>query len=189
MFRFFAIKPALRSSSFTHNGNYPYFTNPEENVMQMIPLEIHREKYAKGSEQTVSGPEAINLNKQRVARALSAVEKNPEHWEKHFMFALNSGFIPAGRIWSAVGTELDATLMNCYVLPIGDSSIGPDDSGLPGVYQVVAQAVETQKRGGGVGYNFSNIRPRGALVRSSLSTARGPVAHMEVFDRACETVS
>ncbi|MEK9951300.1 MAG: adenosylcobalamin-dependent ribonucleoside-diphosphate reductase [Curvibacter sp.] len=150
---------------------------------QDISTEVLLEKYAKDEEQSV---QQVN---QRVARALAAVEAPEQraHWEGRFLHALQQGFLPAGRIQSAAGTELTATLINCFVQPVGDS-IAHDDEGHPGIYVALMEAAETMRRGGGVGYDFSRIRPRGAWVGSTQSSASGPVSYMRVFDRSCETV-
>lgn len=144
-------------------------------------MEVLREKYAKGDEQTA---EDIF---QRVAQALASVEKQPVLWEPRFHQALRAGFIPAGRIMSAAGTGIQATLINCFVQPVGDS-ISEVVDGKPGIYTALAEAAETMRRGGGVGYDFSAIRPRGAMVKGTASRASGPVSYMRVFDRSCETV-
>ncbi len=148
---------------------------------QQVSLEVLREKYAKGDEHTVADV------RRRVARALAAVEPEPAVWEPRFLAALEAGFVPAGRINSAAGTGLAATLINCFVQPIADSIAEPMN-GRPGIYTALAEAAETMRRGGGVGYDFSSIRPRGALVRGTASRASGPVSYMRVFDRSCETV-
>ena len=150
---------------------------------QTISEEVLLEKYAKGNERTV---EAVN---QRVARALAQAEAPEQRalWEERFADALRRGFIPAGRIQSAAGTELSATLINCFVQPVGDS-ISQAEDGHPGIYTALTEAAETMRRGGGVGYDFSRIRPRGAWVGSTRSSASGPVSYMRVFDRSCETV-
>ena len=150
---------------------------------QDISAEVLLEKYAKGDEQTLDELRA------RVARALAQAEA-PEaraQWEARFLEAQRRGFVPAGRINSAAGTELSATLINCFVQPVGDS-IAVADDGVPGIYTALTEAAETMRRGGGVGYDFSRIRPKGAWVGSTQSSASGPVSYMRVFDRSCETV-
>ena len=150
---------------------------------QDISAEVLLEKYAKGEEQT------LDELRQRVARALAQAEA-PEaraEWEARFLDAQRRGFIAAGRINSAAGTELSATVINCFVQPVGDS-IASSEDGHPGIYTALTEAAETMRRGGGVGYDFSRIRPYGAWVGSTQSSASGPVSYMRVFDRSCETV-
>ncbi|MDP3614840.1 MAG: LAGLIDADG family homing endonuclease, partial [Rubrivivax sp.] len=149
---------------------------------QAISLDVLREKYCKDNETSI---EDVNA---RVANALADVE--PERRDQHreaFLWALQQGFLPAGRIQSAAGTPLAATLINCFVQPVGDS-IAQVDDGYPGIYTALTEAAETMRRGGGVGYDFSRIRPRGAWVGSTRSHASGPVSYMQIFDRSCETV-
>jgi ribonucleoside-diphosphate reductase alpha chain len=150
---------------------------------QSISREVLVEKYAKGGETTAAEV------RQRVARALAAVEPEARRaaWQARFVEAQERGFIPAGRINSAAGTSLTATLINCFVQPVGDSITETVD-GRPGIYTALAEAAETMRRGGGVGYDFSSIRPEGALVRGTQSRASGPVSYMRVFDQSCETV-
>lgn len=150
---------------------------------QDISTEVLLEKYAKGDERDLHDVRA------RVARALAQVEapEQREAWAARFLDALQSGFVPAGRINSAAGTELSATLINCFVQPVGDS-IAQEEDGVPGIYTALTEAAETMRRGGGVGYDFSRIRPQGAWVGSTRSRASGPVSYMRVFDRSCETV-
>ena len=150
---------------------------------QPISEEVLIEKYAKGDERSI---EAVN---RRVARALAQAETVDQRllWEERFGEALSLGFVPAGRIQSAAGTRLSATLINCFVQPVGDSIAHVED-GHPGIYTALTEAAETMRRGGGVGYDFSRIRPRGAWVGSTQSSASGPVSYMRVFDRSCETV-
>ena len=150
---------------------------------QQISQEVLLEKYGKGSEQSI-----LEVN-QRVAHALAKVEapEQQKSWEAKFLQALQNGFLPAGRIQSAAGTNLAATLINCFVQPVGDSIAHVED-GHPGIYTALTEAAETMRRGGGVGYDFSRIRPHGAWVGSTQSSASGPVSYMRVFDRSCETV-
>ncbi len=148
---------------------------------QQVSIDVLLEKYAKGDEQTVEDV------RRRVARALAAVEKDPVRREQEFYEALTGGFIPGGRVNSAAGTDLQATLINCFVQPVGDS-VSKTVDGKPGIYVALMEAAETMRRGGGVGYDFSSIRPKGAYVRGTHSSASGPVSYMRVFDRSCETV-
>ena len=148
---------------------------------QQVSLDVLLEKYAKGGEKTVEDV------RRRVAKALAAVEKEPGKWEPIFFEALENGFIPGGRVNSAAGTQLAATLINCFVQPVGDS-VSETVDGKPGIYVALMEAAETMRRGGGVGYDFSSIRPKGALVRGTQSSASGPVSYMRVFDQSCETV-
>lgn len=150
---------------------------------QDISTEVLLEKYAKGEESTIADVRA------RVARALAEVEPadRREMWAARFLWALENGFVPAGRINSAAGTGIQATLINCFVQPVGDS-VSEARDGKPSIYTAVAQAAETMRRGGGVGYDFSAIRPGGALVRATHSRASGPVSFMKVFDASCATV-
>jgi ribonucleoside-diphosphate reductase alpha chain len=153
----------------------------------LAPQDICRdallEKYAKGAETSVDEV------RRRVARALAQAEPEARraHWERRFLQAQTDGFIPAGRINSAAGVQLQATLINCFVQPVGDS-ISELIDGKPGIYTALQEAAETMRRGGGVGYDFSSIRPKGAEVKGTRSRASGPVSYMRVFDRSCETV-
>jgi ribonucleoside-diphosphate reductase alpha chain len=150
---------------------------------QAISIDVLLEKYAKGDEKTADDV------RRRVARGLAAAEPAElrAEWERRFYDAMVAGFIPGGRVNSAAGTDISATLINCFVQPVGDAISGNKD-GLPSIYLALNQAAETMRRGGGVGYDFSNIRPRGALVQGTQSRASGPLSYMRVFDKSCETL-
>ena len=151
--------------------------------LQPIARDVLLEKYAKGSESSTA-----DIHR-RVARALAEVEpaSEREQYEGEFLAALQRGFIPAGRINSAGGTSIRATLINCFVQPVGDS-VSQEQGGKPSIYTALAQAAETMRRGGGVGYDFSRLRPKGAIVKGTHSNASGPVSFMRVFDMSCDTV-
>jgi ribonucleoside-diphosphate reductase alpha chain len=149
--------------------------------MQTLCRDVLLEKYA------CQGETSIAEVQQRVARALASVETDPLHWEPVFLQTLQHGFIPGGRINAAAGTGLQTTLINCFVQPVADSISGSVD-GRPGIYVALQEAAETMRRGGGVGYDFSALRPKDALVKSTGSNASGPVSYMRIFDASCETV-
>ena len=153
-------------------------------VMQPISFDVLAEKYLKSDEkdeQTIFA---------RVAKSLASVEDPSirEEIEKKFLENFNAGAIGAGRIMSSAGTGIKATLINCFVQPVGDCIQDLDEDGYPGIYEALKQAAETMRRGGGVGYDFSRIRPKGAEVKGTGSIASGPCSYINVFDQSCSTV-
>jgi len=152
--------------------------------VQPISRDVLAEKYFK------PGETSLEQLYGRVARALASVEK-PElraEWEQKFLSNLRAGAIGAGRIMSAAGTDIQATLINCFVQPVGDAIQGFDADGYPGIYEALRESAETMRRGGGVGCDFSRIRPKGADVKGTHSIASGPCSYMNVFDQSCSTV-
>ena len=118
----------------------------------------------------------------RVARALAAGEAQPELWEERFFAALEDfRFLPAGRITAGAGTGRAVTLFNCFVM----GSI-PDSMG--GIFGALREAALTMQQGGGIGYDFSTIRPRGAEVKGVAADASGPLSFMDVWDAMCRTI-
>lgn len=118
----------------------------------------------------------------RVAKALAAAENVPEEWEGEFYEALKDfKFLPAGRIMSGAGSNRRVTLFNCFVM----GSI-PDD--LDGIFGHLREAALTMQQGGGIGYDFSTLRPKGALVRGVGADASGPLSFMDVWDTMCKTI-
>lgn len=151
---------------------------------QPISQDVLQEKYLK------PGETGLDDLYRRVARALASVEAETERakYEAIFLENLHAGAIGAGRIMSAAGTSIQATLINCFVQPVGDCIQGVDADGYPGIYEALREAAETMRRGGGVGYDFSRIRPRGAEVKATASMASGPCSYINVFDQSCSTV-
>ena len=152
--------------------------------VQPITRDVLQEKYLKPGETSEHDLFA------RVAAALASVEPEAQRagWQALFYDNMRAGAIGAGRIMSAAGTSLQATLINCFVQPVGDCIQGQDEGGFPGIYEALREAAETMRRGGGVGYDFSRIRPRGAEVKATASVASGPCSYIDVFDHSCATV-
>jgi ribonucleoside-diphosphate reductase alpha chain len=118
----------------------------------------------------------------RVARALAGAEKAPAQWEPRFYKALEGfRFLPAGRIFSGAGSDRRVTLFNCFVM--GD--IGDD---LGSIFANLREAALTMQQGGGIGYDFSTLRPKGAPVRGVGADASGPLSFMDVWDSMCRTI-
>ncbi|TVS01444.1 MAG: adenosylcobalamin-dependent ribonucleoside-diphosphate reductase [Rhodobacteraceae bacterium] len=118
----------------------------------------------------------------RVARALAAVEAEPEAWEDVFYAALEDfRFLPAGRIAAGAGTERNVTLFNCFVMGTIPDSMG-------GIFEMLKEAALTMQQGGGIGYDFSTIRPKGAPVAGVAADASGPLSFMDVWDAMCRTI-
>jgi ribonucleoside-diphosphate reductase alpha chain len=118
----------------------------------------------------------------RVAHALAGVEAEPDRWEQPFYDALRDfRFLPAGRILSGAGTGRRVTMFNCFVM--GDI---PDDLG--GIFDHLREAALTMQQGGGIGYDFSSLRPKGAPVKGVGADASGPLSFMDVWDSMCRTI-
>ena len=118
----------------------------------------------------------------RVGTALAQAETSPEDYADEFYEALRDfRFLPAGRIMSGAGTERDVTLFNCFVM--GDV---PDD--MSGIFESLREAALTMQQGGGIGYDFSTLRPKGAAVKGVGADASGPLSFMDVWDAMCRTI-
>ncbi|MEM7241093.1 MAG: adenosylcobalamin-dependent ribonucleoside-diphosphate reductase [Pseudomonadota bacterium] len=118
----------------------------------------------------------------RIADALAATEDEPQGWADKFYDALDGfKFLPAGRITAGAGTDRSVTLFNCFVM-----GTIPDDMG--GIFENLKEAALTMQQGGGIGYDFSTIRPKGALVKGVAADASGPLSFMDVWDAMCRTI-
>ena len=118
----------------------------------------------------------------RIARATAAVEADPDAWEDRFFGALdNFKFLPAGRITAGAGTDRSVTLFNCFVMGTIPDSMG-------GIFEALKEAALTMQQGGGIGYDFSTIRPKGADVKGVAADASGPLSFMDVWDAMCRTI-
>ena len=118
----------------------------------------------------------------RVAKSLASVEKSPKKWEKIFYSTLEDfKFLPAGRILAGAGTGRSVTLFNCFVM-------GTVPDSIPGIFDMLKEAAITMQQGGGIGYDFSTIRPSGSDVKGVAADASGPLSFMNVWDSMCQTI-
>ena len=118
----------------------------------------------------------------RIAGALAAVEADPKLWADRFYKALEGfKFLPAGRITAGAGTGRSVTLFNCFVM-------GTVPDNMAGIFEGLKEAALTMQQGGGIGYDFSTIRPKGAEVKGVAADASGPLSFMDVWDAMCRTI-
>jgi len=118
----------------------------------------------------------------RIARDLARAEAKPDVWEEKFYAALEDfQYLPAGRITAGAGTARQVTLFNCFVMGTVPDSMG-------GIFDMLKEAALTMQQGGGIGYDFSTIRPRGADVKGVAADASGPLSFMDVWDAMCRTI-
>jgi ribonucleoside-diphosphate reductase alpha chain len=149
-----------------------------------ISEEIWRRKYRFESE--AARDETLADTFRRVAEAAASVEKGGKRvrarWAQRFYDAMaDFGFVPAGRILAGAGTGRSVTLFNCFVM-------GRIEDDLTSIFDNVKEAALTMQQGGGIGHDFSTLRPKGALVRSIGADASGPVSFMDVWDAMCRTI-
>jgi ribonucleoside-diphosphate reductase alpha chain len=119
----------------------------------------------------------------RIARALAAVEgSNAAEWDERFFGVLRDfRFLPGGRIQAGAGTARNVTLFNCFVM-------GTIEDSIPGIFQALQEGAVTMQQGGGIGYDFSTLRPRGTHAKTAGNIASGPVSFMRVWDAMCGTI-
>ena len=161
--------------------------NSTEIVMQAASLDIWDKKYRLKDKESNPVDVDINATYMRVAKALSDVEVKAkrEEWRERFVWALQHGAIPAGRIISNAGAQAykpATSTINCTV-----SGIVPDS--MVGILEKNLEAGLTLKAGCGIGYEFSTLRPKGAYVSGAGAYTSGPLSFMDIYDKMCFTVS
>ena len=159
----------------------------KEIEMQDASLDIWDKKYRLKDKESNPVDADINDTYMRVAKALSDVEEESkrEHWQERFVWALQHGAIPAGRIISNAGAQAykpATSTINCTV-----SGIVPDS--MVGILEKNLEAGLTLKAGCGIGYEFSTLRPKGAYVSGAGAYTSGPLSFMDIYDKMCFTVS
>ena len=114
-------------------------------------------------------------------RQAASMADNEDHRKLYKYILLNQRFMPAGRVQAAMGSPREVTAYNCFVSGIIDDS-------MESIMEKATQAAETMRRGGGIGFDFSHIRPSGDRIVSLESSASGPVSFMGIFDAVCQTI-
>lgn len=145
--------------------------------MADISRHVWETKYRYAHERTISD------SWHRIARALAAVEPNdPAGWEARFLRILQDfKFLPGGRIQAGAGTARNVTLFNCFVM-------GPIEDSIPGIFKALQEGAVTMQQGGGIGLDFSTLRPRGTLAKDAGTVASGPVSFMQIWEAMCGTI-
>jgi len=147
-----------------------------------ISQQIWDMKYRLKNEKGEPVDRTIEDTWRRVARALAAPEKDADFWEARFYETLEGfKFLPAGRVVAGAGTGRNVTLFNCFVM-----GTIPDD--MYGIFTHLREAALTMQQGGGIGYDFSTLRPKGAPVKGVGADASGPLSFMDVWDAMCRTI-
>lgn len=156
---------------------------PEKEKVYDLSEDIWGRKYRFMGSDTVSADNSLADTMRRVARACAEHEKDAARYEKEFFNILsNLEFIPGGRIIANAGTgRSEVTMFNCYVMNKIDDSI-------EGIFETVKESAMTQKQGGGVGFDFSTIRPSGSHIKGCDAAASGPISFMQVLDSTCRTI-
>ncbi|MGE0284507.1 MAG: adenosylcobalamin-dependent ribonucleoside-diphosphate reductase, partial [Rhizobiaceae bacterium] len=154
------------------------------NALDPISAEIWDMKYRFKRPDGAAVDQTVEASWRRVAKAVAQAEtpKDRAKWAKAFESLLQDyHYLPAGRILSGAGTERNVTLFNCFVM-------GRIDDSLPGIFDALKEAALTMQQGGGVGMDFSTLRPKGAAVKGVGADASGPLSFMDVWDAMCRTI-
>jgi ribonucleoside-diphosphate reductase alpha chain len=160
--------------------------HPDPLKISPISAHVWNEKYRLKSADGEPVDRTVEDTWRRIAQAAASVEKGGkkarEQWaERYFTELADFGFLPAGRIIAGAGSKREVTLFNCFVM-------GRIEDDLGSIFENVKEAALTMQLGGGIGHDFSTLRPKGALVRSIGADASGPVSFMDVWDAMCRTI-
>jgi ribonucleoside-diphosphate reductase alpha chain len=154
-----------------------------QRALDAISREIWEMKYRYTPEEGTAEA-SIEDSWRRVAHAIAMAEpeSNQSHWaETYYNILEDFRFLPAGRILAGAGTNRQVTLFNCFVM-------GRIPDSLDGIFTQLKEAALTMQQGGGIGHDFSTIRPRGAEVKGVGADASGPISFMDVWDAMCKTI-
>ncbi len=149
-----------------------------------IATEIWERKYRyQGNKKDIPEDKSIDDSLHRVARAIASNEQDARLWESKFEdILLPKYFLPGGRIIANAGTQrTEVTMFNCYVMNTIEDSI-------EGIFDTVKDSAVTQKQGGGVGFDFSSLRPKDSHIKGCESKSSGPISFMQVLDSTCRTI-
>jgi ribonucleoside-diphosphate reductase alpha chain len=155
-----------------------------QSAVSPIAMQIWDMKYRLKGPDGVVSDKTVDDSWRRVAGALAQAEAPAERaqWTQNFYEALSDyKFLPAGRILAGAGSGRDVTLFNCFVM-------GRIPDNLEGIFENLKEAALTMQQGGGIGYDFSTIRPKGAPVKGVGADASGPLSFMDVWDAMCRTI-
>lgn len=152
---------------------HSHFTpNNKNNQIDQVIARVCNPKYLEGNE----------LHKEAMARIANALKDDNEHFKEVYPILKEQRFLPGGRIQASCGAARATTAFNCYVSDtIEDSRLG--------IFQRLQEAAQTMGLGGGDGFDFSTIRPKGALIKSQQAPASGPISYMRVWDTMCKTIA
>ena len=155
-----------------------------EMIENSISQQIWDMKYRLKDENGAPVDVTVEDSWRRVAKAAAKAEKKSkrEFWEREFYNAMKGfQFLPAGRILAGAGTARKVTLFNCYVM-------GEIEDDMSSIFDHVKSAALTLQQGGGIGQDFSSLRPKGAYVKGVGADASGPVSFMNIWDSMCRTI-
>lgn len=142
--------------------------------------QVHAEKYRGEGESF----------REAMGRIASGLSDNDAHFQQFRDILLNMRFMPAGRVQAAIGSPKHITPYNCFVAgTIHDSFAHGDDAGQNSIMDIAKQAAQTMRMGGGIGYDWSTLRPSGDLIRGVQSKTDGPLAFMPIMDAVCKATS